>query len=274
MGIGAIALVVVIVVVIVLVGVNKSPGTQLGTGPVAASAQLVSQVTGVPESVAVKVGLPSEITAYPKKISGQSALTSNGLPVMLYVGAEYCPFCAAERWAMVIALSKFGTFTGLKTTNSSVTDFAPDTATFTFASATYTSNYLVFHPYEVATNLPAATGAACNVNGYACLQSPPANYTALWQSSKLGDGTFPFLDFGNKLMQAGAGFENQPLALAGLTAGEIAQQLHVASSAVAKAEVGSANYLTAAICYMTGNKPGAVCSAPYIKSAQQKGGVA
>ena len=41
--------------------------------------------------------------------TGQPALTSGGKPEILYVGAEYCPYCAAERWAMVVALSRFGT---------------------------------------------------------------------------------------------------------------------------------------------------------------------
>ena len=79
---------------------------------------------------------------------------------MLYEGAEYCPFCAAERWAMVMALSKFGTFWGLKLTNSSVSDFAPDTATFSFYGSTYTSKYLAFKPVELATNEPAASSTA------------------------------------------------------------------------------------------------------------------
>ncbi len=34
---------------------------------------------------------------------GQPALTSGGKPQIVYMGAEYCPYCAAERWAMVVA---------------------------------------------------------------------------------------------------------------------------------------------------------------------------
>jgi hypothetical protein len=81
------------------------------------------------------------------------------------------------------------------------------------------------------------------------------------------------MDFGNKLYQSGAAFENQPLALQGYTYDQIASQLYDANSAIAQAEVGSANYLTAAICAMTGNKPVSVCSAPYIKTAQKKAGI-
>ncbi|MFZ0667075.1 MAG: DUF929 family protein [Acidimicrobiales bacterium] len=264
-------MVLVIVIALVLVVVTKSPAKQ-NTTTTLVSTSLLSQVTGVPASVYTKVGLPSELSNYPKKVGkGYTALTSGGLPVMLYEGAEYCPFCAAERWAMVMALSKFGTFSNLHTTYSSVSDFAPDTATFTFYNATYKSQYLVFQPYELATNQSAASSNACNVNGYACLQTPPTSASNLL--TKLGGGSFPFMDFGNKVMQSGAGFGDQPLALSGLSYTEIAQQLSDASTPVAQAEDGSANYITAAICSMTHNQPGDVCSAPYIKTAQTKAGL-
>jgi hypothetical protein len=189
---------------------------------------------------------------------------------MLYMGAEYCPFCGAERWAMIMALSKFGTFSGLRTTFSSPTDFAPDTATFSFYQSTYKSPYLAFQPYEMATNQPAASGA-CEINDYSCLQT---NYSSYDNDllTNLGGGSFPFMDFGNKLYQSGAGFENQPLALSGLTATTIATDLHNPKSAVAQAEDGSANYLTAALCEMDGNQPSSVCSASYIKNGEKKEG--
>jgi hypothetical protein len=272
-GIGAVALVVIVVLVLVLVGTGGSGKTQtLLNSRSAAPASLVAQVSNVPESVFDKVGLPAEITNYPKKVKGQKPLTDPGLPEMLYMGAEYCPFCGAERWAMVMALSKFGTFKNLKITFSSVSDFAPDTATFSFYGSTYTSQYLAFKPFELATNQPAASTAACNVNGYSCLDT---NYTSednnLFQ--KLGGGSFPFMDFGNVVMQSGAGFGNQPLALQGLTANQIAADFYTPTSAVAQAEDGSANYLTAGICAMTKNQPATVCSASYVKAAQTKAGL-
>lgn len=277
LGLGAIFVVVIVVLVLVLVGTNQgTPAQKVSTQTATQTATLVAQVTSVPESVFAKVGLPSEIVNYPQKIkSSMKPLTSNGLPVMLYMGAEYCPFCGAERWAMIMALSKFGTFSGLETTYSSATDFAADTPTFTFYKATYTSKYLAFQPYELATNEPAASGA-CNVNGYACLETPPQSDVNLLESKAIAGsdaGSFPFMDFGNKLYQAGAGFEDQPLALQGYTYSQIAAQLDEASSAVAQAEDGSANYITAAICALTGNMPSNVCSAPYIKTAQKKAGI-
>ena len=182
------------------------------------------------------------------------------------MGAEYCPFCASERWSMVMALSKFGTFAGLRTSYSSASDFAPDTPTLDFSHATFTSHYLVFRHYELATNRPAASSTACNVNGYAYIQTPPDSDTELFET--VGGGNIPFMDFGNGMQQSGADFEDQPLVLAGLTFNQIAQDLYNASSAVAQAEDGSANYMTGAICMMTGNEPRSACSSTVVKQAE------
>ena len=73
---------------------------------------------------------------------------------MLFIGSEYCPFCAAQRWAMVNAFSRFGTFTGLTTTHSSSTDADPNTPTLTFYGSKYTSNYISLTTVETAAQLP------------------------------------------------------------------------------------------------------------------------
>ena len=72
----------------------------------------------------------------PTVVRASRPLTLNGkTPAMLYYGAEYCPFCAAERWAMTAALSRFGTWSGLKITASSHTDSTPATNTFSYHGA-------------------------------------------------------------------------------------------------------------------------------------------
>ena len=43
-----------------------------------------------------------------------TARTGKKKPELLYIGAEYCPYCAASRWPLIIALSRFGTFKGLR----------------------------------------------------------------------------------------------------------------------------------------------------------------
>ena len=66
------------------------------------------------------------------------------------------------------------------------------------------------------------------------------------------------MDFGNLGDQTGAGFEEQPLALANLPWDQIASQLFDPTSVVAQAEDGSANYLTAGDLPMTGNRAAAI----------------
>jgi len=51
---------------------------------------------------------------------------------------------------------------------------------------------------------------------------------------------------------------------------QIASAVQDPSSPIAKDVNGTANYLTAAICRVTGNRPSSVCSAPFIKNLQGK----
>jgi hypothetical protein len=55
-------------------------------------------------------------------VSATDAVAGGGKPEVLYIGAEYCPYCGTERWSMIVALSRFGTFRGLKEIRSSPTD--------------------------------------------------------------------------------------------------------------------------------------------------------
>jgi hypothetical protein len=59
-------------------------------------------------------------------------------------------------------------------------------------------------------------------------------------------------------MLAGASYD--PAVLAGLSWATIATDLHNPSSPVTKAIGGTANYITAAICKMTGNQPASACT--------------
>ena len=69
--------------------------------------------------------------------------------MVVYVGGEYCPYCAAERWAMVMWLSRFGTFTNLHEIQSSSNDIDANTNTFTFYKSSYTSQYIDLSTNEI-----------------------------------------------------------------------------------------------------------------------------
>jgi hypothetical protein len=45
---------------------------------------------------------------------------AGGKPAIVFVSEESCPFCAAERWSLTVALSHFGTWSHLGTTTSSI----------------------------------------------------------------------------------------------------------------------------------------------------------
>src|ERR1700712_4113833 len=86
-----------------------------------------------------------------RRKSGEPLL-DGGRPLVFFMGAEWCPFCASERWALVEATSRFGRWSGLKELLSrSGQDFFPSLPTYDLSGATYTSKYLTLRHIEVAT---------------------------------------------------------------------------------------------------------------------------
>jgi len=184
------------------------------------------------------------------------AKSADGKVQITYVGAEFCPYCAAERWALAVALSRFGTLSGLSGTHSSSLDVYPSTQTLSFYGSSYTSPYVNFQPVEEATNQ--------QVDGrYQTLQTPTSAQQALMATYD-SEGSIPFLDIGNKYVVTGASFS--PQVLQGLSREQIAAQLHDPSSPVAQAIDGAANAITAAICATTGGQPASVANTPAIQA--------
>ncbi len=232
---------------------TADPGTtSLAPGVVAA--------LSVPSSALDTVGSPSSVTLPSATGTGSVLRGASGTPLITYIGAEYCPYCAAERWALAVALSRFGTFSNLSGTHSSSSDVYPNTQTLSFYGSSYSSPYVTFQPVEEATN--QAVGGT-----YETLQTPTAAQGAL-MSSYDAEGSIPFLDIANKYVVTGASFS--PQVLAGLSRSQIASQLSDPSSPVAQAVDGTANDITAAICTVTGNKPSSVCDTPAIQAIVKK----
>jgi len=240
-----VAILAVLGIIIGAVVAKQSNSSQAGGTSGALPASVQANLS-VPAGVLAQVGIGSSSPTAFNKVTG-SRLTSGGKPEMLYIGAEWCPYCAAERWAMAVALSRFGSFSPLKGIHSSSSDVFPNTATLTFYRATFTSKYLVFTAVENQ-----------DVN-HNLLQSPTAAQRALWKKYQPPGDSYPFIDIGNRVH---ASVTYNPQVLQGLTWSQIAADLHNPSSPVAKGVVGSANLFTAAICSITGNQPGGVCNAP------------
>lgn len=274
---GAVGLVVVIVAVLILVKVSAGggPTTNSHQAVVPASPALVHEISTVPTSVfdEIGVGIPSELEGDPPIVlSGQPPLALDGRsPTMMYLGAEYCPFCAAERWGMAVALARFGTWRGLDTTASGLDD--GDFSTLSFRTATLTSSYIHFVPIESCTNLVAPSSDSCG--GYRPLQSPTTAEAAVLgkyaASSFVPHDTqgidFPFIDVDNRVLFSGSSY--QPGVLAGLSQGEIAAGLTTPSDPVTQSIVGTANYIAASVCAGTGGAPIAVCRSSGVEDASR-----
>lgn len=257
---GSVGLVIVIVIAFVLIKGLSKPSKTLGSG--ALPAAVARDITNVPASTLKTVGtgvIASPIGQNLKAITDKP-LTSGGKPEMLYIGAEYCPYCAAMRWPMAVALSRFGTFGPLTGIHSSSTDVFPNTPTLTFYKQQYSSPYLTFTPVEAENGQRKP------------LQQPTSSQQALWakyDTSPGGGGlSFPFLDFGNKAVITGPFY--LPQNLKGLTWAQVASKLKNPNDPLAQQVGGSANYITAAICKMTGNKPASVCTAAPIPAIEAK----
>ncbi len=234
-------------------------GGSSGTGTTALSPQVVAALS-VPAATLDAVGSPSG-DVLPSKIGNGSVLKGEGgKPLITYIGAEYCPFCAAERWALAVALSRFGTFSNLSGTHSSDSDEFPDTQTLSFYGSSYSSPYVDFQPVEEATNQPAG-------DGYQTLQTPTAAQSALVAKYD-PQGSIPFLDIANRYLVTGSSFS--PQVLQGLSRSQIAADLSNPDSAVAQAIDGTANDITAAVVAVTGNQPSSVGSSATIAAIAQK----
>jgi len=250
---GSVAVVLAIVIALIAVKLTESPAPAAGA---TADAAVAREIATIPAATfdAVGKGTASGL----KATSGQPLLTRDGKPEVLYIGGEYCPFCAAERWAIAAALSRFGTLSGVQFIHSSPTDVYPSTPTLTFANARYTSKYLAFVPVEWYGGKPDAS----TPTGYAYLQQPTPQQKALF--AKYG-GSFPFLDIGNQYLLPQAQYV--PSALSGLTWAQVASAMHDPSSAVGKDINGAANMITAAICKLTHGQPAAVCNSAGVTAA-------
>jgi Domain of unknown function (DUF929) len=260
-GLPSTLVVVVVAVLAVVTLATGAGGPKSGEAASAAASSVVAQVASVPANVLDEVGVGTA-SAKPTTITAP-ALTSGGKPEALYIGAEYCPYCAAERWAVAVALSRFGTFTGLGETASSPSDVFPNTATLTFHGASYASDYLSFTGKEIQSNQV--------VNGkYAPLDTLSSTQQALFDKYDAppyttSAGSIPFIDIGGRYLISGASYDAQ--VLQGKTQAQIAAALSDPNSAIAKAIDGTANLITAAVCQLTNGQPAAVCQSSGVMTA-------
>lgn len=236
-----------------------------GDGSTPAPASITRLVTHVPATVLDAVGLgkvygKSSFTV--KKLNGAS-LRTGGKPELLVFSLAWCPHCAADSWAMAIALSRFGTLSHLREIDSGtyygkVLHARPafsHTKGLSFLRARYRSPYLSFRSQilqDVAGhNLQRPTRAQSKaVNAFDRKESIPA------------------VDIGGAYGFVGSGYS--PGVLAHLSWSRIAHSLADPRGAVARHVDGLANLFTAAICAVTDDQPASVCSSSGVLAAAHR----
>lgn len=192
-----------------------------------------------------------------RQINGPRVATGNKVG-LFYMGADFCPYCAGQRWALVLTLLRFGKLDGVEYMLSSSNDAYPDTPTFSFQKAKYTSDYVDFQPVETSDRnghkLMTPTKKQSSI--YGTYDAPP--YTQVF-------GAIPFVYVDGQYLLT------RPMLMPNEIVGDdwqgVAKQLANSQSSLFQSVMPQVNALTAAICRLDGGNPDDVCSAPGVTAA-------
>ncbi|HKZ61023.1 MAG TPA: DUF929 family protein [Nitrososphaera sp.] len=198
----------------------------------------------------------------PKKVLGKFMHITNeplkrqsGKSLVFFMGAGFCPFCAAERWAIVNALSNFGKWEGLVETASADHDEKYlNIPTVSFTRAKYDGDYVEFVGRETADR-----------NFEPLQELGEKDYEILDTFNP--DQIIPFLLIDGQFMQAGAGYS--PQILEGMDHAKVRAELTNPASRVGKAMKTEIDNITALVCKSTAGK-GDVCNSDNIKNLAGK----
>jgi hypothetical protein len=220
---------------------------------------LVAQVTAVPVRATDDTALMTMAMVW--QVDGPRA-TAGGKPEVLYFGAEADPFSAAQAWAVLVALGRFGTFTGVTAIRSAKFDGISPIDTWSLYGSSYHSAYLAFVPVETRSGVLALpTAGSGKSGGYSAMRQLTSGQRAILARDNPNRGT-PFLDFAGQTAMVGTTFP--PDSLEGLTWGQITASLGKPGTGPGARIVAAADFLTTQLCAVTGNKPARACP-PYIR---------
>jgi hypothetical protein len=184
-------------------------------------------------------------------------LLDGGKPLIFFMGAEWCPFCASERWALVEATSRFGKWSGLRELQSrSGQDFFPSLSTYDLSRATYTSDYLSVRHKEVAT-----------VAGEPLQKLGSFEERLVNEDDELG--SVPFLVVAGSPGRYTVELAYSPNLLVGESFGSLRKAVAAeAPTPAVEAIGGEADAITALICKLDGQQPASVCAKGSIPSLE------
>ena len=164
----------------------------------------------------------------------EDTVRRGGKLTVFFMGAEYCPYSAAERWAIVRSLQKFGQWEGLKQTISAARD-QPflNLPTYDFTEATYNSPHIEFVAREIKDR---------EFKPFQKLMKTEEKIVRKHDPKK----EIPFLLLGGRFMQIGSGFP--PKIFIGHTFRQTETELKKVESEIRKTIDEEANIITALLC--------------------------
>jgi hypothetical protein len=235
-GLGMVAIVIVAVVVLFL-----ARGSDSGGEATAASGS-------APAGSAAPTSAASAALGQVRRKSSEPLL-DGGKPLVFFMGTEWCPFCATERWALVEATSRFGTWSGLAELHSrNGEDYFQSLPTYDLTKATYTSQYLNVRHKELST----VDGDPLQKVG--SFEEELVNENDQW-------GGIPFLFAGGPAGRYTVELGFSPGLLQGQTFAELRKSVaDEAPNEAAEAIDGQADAITALICKLDGQQPASVCA--------------
>ena len=183
-------------------------------------------------------------------ISDRPLKQSSGKPLLFFMGAGFCPYCATERWAIVRALNNFGSWHGLiETTSAGHDEKYLNIPTLDFSRAKYTSDYVDFIGRETADR-----------NFEPQQELDEKDYEIIDAFNP--DQVIPFLLIDGRFMQVGSGYS--PQLLEGMDHAKVMTEIENPVSSLSKAVKTETDIIVALICKSIAGGAN-VCHSEHIK---------
>ncbi len=222
------------------------------------------------------------------------SFVANGKQSVIYLGSITCVFCGENRWAMALALSRFGNFSKLYKGYSAIHDSDVPTLYWNASNynisagmdtgSFYSSKYVNFIPFEDEAPITGGfsiqplqtmqgfvnqTGNSTKISAFNFILGLQNNANTLFQGTPYtiwGNAMFAgadAVDFGNSTPTGAT------LALSSMTHADVLNQLRTPNDQFAWTEYAAADMYIAGLCKSL-NNTAPVCSLPAIVMLEKK----
>jgi hypothetical protein len=201
------------------------------------------------ETPAAWADAPASIGKFQRVAS--PTVRKSGPATFFFMSALFCPYCAAERWAIVESLQRFGSWSNLGPSKSTGgTDGFAALPTYDFLRASYTSRYVDFTARDIA-----------DAQGHPLQRLDAAQQTLVNRYDPKGG--FPFLIIDGSYVQTDSGYP--PGLLVDKTFAQVRSAIR-RETPLGRAIKQEADLLTALLCIGDGDRPARVCGASPVRA--------